>query len=115
MPATPAQLLIARIRQMGFQLPGDGDYRLDRTYAGRYQRKAGAWAWFLVPPEDAPQRHALLNILGSQWPITALVAAAGIEISYNKYTRTWDADPGSADVLRNRHGDIVQTIDPLND
>lgn len=41
----PVERLVERLRVEGFHIPDD--YRFRRTYAGHWQRSAGAWLWEL--------------------------------------------------------------------
>lgn len=61
---TPSERLLIRLRDMGLEIPDDA--RLRRTYAGYWQRAAGAWSWCL---EDA---DGIELGIGSQYPVTSL-------------------------------------------
>ena len=39
---------------------------VQRTYAGYYQRRQGAWSWFVLTPDGR-------DPIGSQWPVTTLL------------------------------------------
>jgi hypothetical protein len=65
---TPGERLIARLRtEHGIDLP-DGT-RVQRTYAGYWQKAGGAWAWLLVDTEGRMLRPSI----GSPWPVTRLL------------------------------------------
>jgi hypothetical protein len=58
----PSDRLIARLIAGGHIEPGE--YRIERTYAGFWQRREGAFSWDLVTAEG---QHA--NV-GSQYTVT---------------------------------------------
>lgn len=62
---TKFERLIARLREMGVEIPDGAQLR--RTYAGRHQRSAGAWSWYLVDA-DGHELH-----IGSQISVTDLL------------------------------------------
>ena len=45
-----SEKLVSVLRQAGFHVPDGASLR--RTYAGRHQRSAGAWSWYLVDKDD---------------------------------------------------------------
>lgn len=73
------------IRAAGCPVPGGS--RFERQYVGWAARSAGAWAWFLVGSDGIP----LHPPVGSQWPRRKL--ARGIEVTWDRYTGSWQVDP----------------------
>lgn len=65
-----AERLIIRLRKIGLDLP-EGS-RLERTHAGYWQRKQGAWTWRAIGPGNRPLW------VGSTYTMTELLAAPGI-------------------------------------
>jgi len=63
-----ARALIARLIASGWIAPGE--YRIERTYAGREQRSEGAWSWYLVHADSGVEAF-----VGSQWSATECLAA----------------------------------------
>lgn len=63
----PSEKLIARLIAEGHLAPGE--YRLERTYAGYWQRTAGAFSWYIV---DSAGRDVFI---GSQWSVREVLAA----------------------------------------
>lgn len=62
------EALIQKFADAGHELPGDpDDYEIKRTRAGRHQRSAGAWSWFLWHPWDSGLAGQASQF-GSQWP-----------------------------------------------
>jgi hypothetical protein len=61
----PTERLLARLREAGMDLP-EG-VTIQRTYAGREQRNAGAWSWALLGPNGEDLKA------GSQWPVGDLL------------------------------------------
>lgn len=64
---TPAcRKVVAHVERLG--LAGDrpipADVRIDRTYAGHWQRSQGAFSWFLHSDSDP---HHPINRIGSVW------------------------------------------------
>lgn len=64
-----------RLREMGVDLP-EGT-RLQRSYAGHWQRIEGAWSWFAIDPEWSVN-------LGSQWPMSHLLKAPYLMVTGDK-------------------------------
>jgi hypothetical protein len=60
----PSQRLLARLAAMGVPLCRGSE--VHRTRAGRHQRAAGAFAWFVSPDPAGCE-------IGSRWPVTDLV------------------------------------------
>lgn len=82
-----AERLLAKIRAAGVPLPEHVEFR--RTYAGRLQREAGAWAWFLLDADTGYDLH-----IGSQWPQSALTGALDINLERQPHERgDWQIDP----------------------
>jgi hypothetical protein len=65
MKKAPSQRLLARLRAMGLDIV-DGAV-VQRTYAGIWQRREGAWSWALVDANNFE-----LSV-GSQYPVTRLL------------------------------------------
>lgn len=72
--------MLTRMREIGMSLPPD--VAIYRTYAGSAQRSCGAWSWHAQSSSN-PAFSA-----GSQWPITALLAAPNLLKDTNKYGQT---------------------------
>ena len=69
----PTATLVERLRtECGIEVPVGST--LHRTHAGRVQRQAGAWSWFLLSPEGA-------EVCGSPHPVQALLKAPAL-VSY---------------------------------
>lgn len=49
---TPSEKMLARLTAMGVPIPDGAVIR--RTYAGRLQRRAGAWSWYVDPEPRIP-------------------------------------------------------------
>ena len=81
---TPSKRLIARLRAMGLIIPNDA--RVQRTYAGFWQRREGAWLWALVDSNDFE-----LSI-GSQHCVTSLLKERLIVIQHWN-NRDFHVDP----------------------
>ena len=47
--------------------------KINRTYAGYWQRREGVWSWFMFTREG--------RVVGSQWPATKVAAAEHREYS----------------------------------
>lgn len=47
--------------------------KINRTYAGRWQKAEGAWVWFMFTKEG--------RVIGSQWPATEVASANRREYS----------------------------------
>lgn len=62
---TDVERLLTRLRRMGLDIPEGSAVR--RTYAGKHQRAAGAWSWYLVDPTGRESR------VGSQYPVGRLL------------------------------------------
>lgn len=63
--------LSAKIAEIAINLglnltPYPGPYQIHRTYAGRHQRSAGAWSWFLVDQNG-------MEVVGSCFTATEIV------------------------------------------
>jgi hypothetical protein len=65
---------------MGLPIPPDA--RIDRTYAGYWQRNAGAWSWVVQPQIGA-------YAVGSQYPVTELVAAPRLVAVQYRHGEDW--------------------------
>lgn len=80
--------IVAILEANGVTWPGGGsNARIERTHAGRHQRSAGAWSWFLVP---VTRDGAIYPQVGSQWP--AKTVALGAEVSRSPWG-SYDLDP----------------------
>ena len=85
-----ARVLVSIFRSIGFDLP-PGRYSIRRTRAGRHQRSAGAWSWWLDSSDIG-------NPPGSAYPVSEVVSAAkdGRVVLYtNEFT-------GSTEILVSR-------------
>ncbi|MCE0510863.1 hypothetical protein LVJ59_17585 [Microbacterium sp. KKR3/1] len=60
--ATPTERVISRLIEGGHIEPGE--YRVERTYAGFWQRREGAFSWDLVHADTG--HHAMV---GSQYSV----------------------------------------------
>ncbi|QOC26076.1 hypothetical protein IC744_06905 [Microbacterium hominis] len=65
--AKPSEKLIARLVAEGHLEPGQ--YRLERTYAGYWQRTAGAFSWYITDSRGVDVG------IGSQWTVREVLAA----------------------------------------
>ena len=78
-----AQKLIARLRkELNLKIP-EGT-RLRRTYAGHWQKSAGAWSWYLYHDNIA---H--MSSIGSSYSASRLVKSSNLSI-YK--ARSWDSE-----------------------
>jgi hypothetical protein len=91
---SPSERLLARLRAQGVEIP-DGA-RIQRTYAGRCQREAGAWSWSVVNADGGDLRQRL----GSQWPVGVLLGAPRLIVSRSHRDLGWDVDPEPLPLLR---------------
>jgi len=67
MPGQKARRLFRRLREeLGIDVPEDAFIR--RTYAGRNQKSAGAFVWFLES-----RSNVIWPPMGSSWPVTDLL------------------------------------------
>jgi len=67
----PSERLLDRLRdELDLDIPGTAF--IERTYAGFYQRSAGAWVWVL---NDGDRTDQYVGRLGSQFPVTELLRA----------------------------------------
>lgn len=57
--------LVEKIRAAGVRLPERVEFH--RTYAGAWQRRRGAWAWFLLDADTGAEAR-----VGSQYPRSML-------------------------------------------
>lgn len=67
--------MLDKLRSLGVKLSSEAVIR--RVYAGRHQRAAGAWSWFVYDPE----RPALQ--LGSQFSCTELLRCPSVDVSFH--------------------------------
>jgi hypothetical protein len=97
----PSERLLTRLHAMGVDIP-DGA-RVQRTYAGYWQRSEGAWSWALVDGNG----HELK--LGSQYPLSTLLK------SRIMVTRRWNNDDFHVDlwtsISEGQRGDYRQVIE----
>lgn len=63
---TPSARLLTRLRAMGLPVPEGAS--IERTHAGHWQRKEGAWSWQVLPQLGREG-------VGSQYPVTKLLHA----------------------------------------
>jgi hypothetical protein len=80
---TKVERLVARMRAAGAVIPDD--YEFHRMHAGRLMRENGSWSWFMSWPGHPSWE------LGSQWPVTALLAAPVLSCTRD--------DHGSLDIV----------------
>lgn len=90
--------LLARLRAEGLAIPEGA--RVERTRAGRHQRSAGAWSWYLLDADGSE-----LNI-ASQWPVGELVKAARITAGHQQSTRDTHIFPWQVPSARSKVRDI---------
>jgi hypothetical protein len=91
--ATLAERIVSGLAAQGIDWPGGpANAVIRRTRAGRHQRSAGAWSWFLWHVNDV--EGALFPSVGSQWPASRI--ARGFVASHNKAFHSWDLDPPDA-------------------
>lgn len=79
--------LVRRLREE-HDLDLEDDLSMFRTRAGRHQRAAGAWAWFVL---DSKNRE----VLASQYPISELVKAPKLTVyrDYRYFGAPLEIDP----------------------
>lgn len=75
--------LLKRLRPLldpEWQFLLDGNPTVHRTYAGYWQKAAGAWVWYVV---DQSGKEC-----GSQWPLSELVLCDHVSVmpEYGHYT-----------------------------
>ena len=70
-----SEKLIDRLVDEGHLEPGE--YRLERTYAGYWQRSAGAFSWYITNAKGVDVG------IGSQWPVSEILAAS--EWAFGRY------------------------------
>lgn len=75
MAKTKNERLIERLRLMGLVIPVDAE--IERTYAGREQKAAGAFVWII---EVNPGVGMVNHIITSQWPVTDLLKEKKLSI-----------------------------------
>lgn len=84
---TRSKRLLLQLRAAGVEMPDD--VFIQRSYAGHWQRKEGAWSWFVVSAISGP-----LDI-GSQDTVTELLHR-GFVINRDQFRQVQiDAAPGS--------------------
>lgn len=67
----PSIRLVERLRRLGVDIPHRWVFR--RTYAGRSQRQAEAWSWWIETPDGR-------EIIGSIYPVGVLLAAPALTV-----------------------------------
>ena len=81
-----SERFIQRCRdELKLNLP-DGTF-VRRTYAGYWQRAAGAMSWTFA------HKHEYIGEIGSQWSITELMKAPRLSIMYNDSGNMNEIDP----------------------
>lgn len=81
-----ARRLHRRLEREGLHV--ETPFRIQRTYAGRHQRAAGAWLWELRREDGhSPRINGLLMDLGSQDTATEIATAKNLGFS-----RPWPGD-----------------------
>jgi hypothetical protein len=83
---TPSARLLARLRAQGVQVPEGAQIR--RTYAGRCQREAGAWSWFVLNPDGSET----IGGLGGYHPVGVLLRAPRLRVT-RELNGSWSVDP----------------------
>lgn len=58
----------------------DAIVRLQRTYAGRHQRSAGAWSWELQQLHVTPGTGIWTHLCGSQWPASSILRSSVVVV-----------------------------------
>jgi hypothetical protein len=82
---TPSQRLLERLKAMGVPLAEDAT--IERTYAGRGMRSAGAWVWHSGP---ASEGHFMV---GSIFPVTDLVRRPLLCATLSQHAPEWSVWP----------------------
>ena len=81
--------ICAHFRENGYDLNPE-DWEIQRTYAGRHQRSAGAWSWYL----QSIGADWVAGGYGSPWPAT-LCAKSGSTVIVSIFTgdvELWPTD-----------------------
>lgn len=85
----PFDRLIGRLIGEGYQLPYPWELDLRRTYAGYWQRAAGAWSWVAY--------HEGREVLASQYPVRELAKCKSLKVSPDSFTPgVLIVDPGGS-------------------
>lgn len=90
---TPSERLMARLRAMGVDIPEGST--LQRTYAGYWQRKGGAWSWFLLSPDGR-------DFLGSYFPVKTLLRTRLNVTQGHRHEGTFSVFPWKESTARER-------------
>jgi hypothetical protein len=72
-----ARWALEKVREKGFDAEAVGKIEVRRTRAGRWQRYAGAWSWWLQDDRRV--------IVGSQWSLRDLMTRKDVQISLGRY------------------------------
>lgn len=82
---TPSERLLDRLKVMG--VPVEDDATIQRTYAGYWMRREGAWVWHTGPFGD---RHLMA---GSVHTVTDLVRAPRLCADLSRHSPEWSIYP----------------------
>lgn len=95
---TPSERLLERLTAMGIEIaPGA---RIERTYAGYWQRRQGAWVWRMIPADGGAW-------VGSLYPVTTLVGLPRLGASLSTLAAEWSVFPYE-EGHRLEPGDLVE-------
>lgn len=73
------QKIVVTILRLGIVKDVPPDIEISRTRAGRHQRSAGAFSWFLYSPRDI--HHPASSSIGSQYPAREIARCTRVESS----------------------------------
>lgn len=89
--ATPSARLIELIRAKGVNIRAGAV--INRTYAGRHQKAAGAGVWIIAPGDADTALYQ--KSVSSIWTVSELLKAPDIAVTSNRYG---DIDVAPADM-----------------
>jgi len=81
----PSERLLDRLRrECGLDVPAGT--QVNRTYAGTFQRRGGAWSWFAFGPDGE-------EICGSHYPIKVLLRSKRLAVAFDVDNDAPSVDP----------------------
>lgn len=89
---TPSERLLERLKTMSIPIADDAG--IERTYAGRAMRSAGAWVWRHGPVGD---QHVMV---GSRLPITELIRHGQLCAVRSPHAPEWSIWPYNGNVTK---------------
>jgi len=90
----PQDKMLARLREMGLEVPADAHIR--RVYPSASQRNVGAWSWTVIKADGYEAG------IGSQWSIGELLRGRMVASLGYEHGDDWDVDP-------HREGEVYGT------